>query len=187
MINELLEKIPDEFYIEDLVYHVSETLTKLEVYQSSKRVSNLPTDRTIRYYITKELVDRPLLYHKKKAIFTKRHYLQVILIKILEARGFPLKVIKEFLKRDDAQLKDMIEETPPTIETLDFAPLYKKAPHPAPLFSAQYEERKLDRWYRLKIEDGIEILWRDGIKIEENKVKFLLKKFEKIIKFFGGE
>jgi len=187
MIESIFEKLPDEMYIEDLVYYVSDALEKLNIFQSSKRVSILPSERTIRYYRSKGIIDPPVKYEKNRAIYAKRHFLQAVLIKSLEARGFSLKVIKKFLEKNDEQLKKYIQEIPSLLFTLENSLIPSRAIYRAPEPMVKYYRSTSSRWYRFKIDDGIELLIRDDYLPEKNKTKFLSNKFKKILESLGGE
>ncbi len=61
------------------------------VYDS--RVSPVPDARTIRYYTTLGLLDRPWM-EGRQARYGKRHLLQVVSIKALQGRGLPLSEVQ---------------------------------------------------------------------------------------------
>ena len=53
------------------------------------RVTSVPNERTIRYYTTEGLVDKPAL-EGGQAIYKRRHLLQILSIKRLQAKGWSL-------------------------------------------------------------------------------------------------
>jgi DNA-binding transcriptional MerR regulator len=57
------------------------------------RVSPVPDGRTIRYYTTLGLLDRPWM-EGRQARYGKRHLLQLIAIKALQGRGLPLSEVQ---------------------------------------------------------------------------------------------
>jgi DNA-binding transcriptional MerR regulator len=184
MIERLLKDIPDELNIEELAYHVSEILEKLSIGQFSKRVSSFPIERTIRYYRTRGLIDPPVGYRKKRALYTKRHLLQIVAIKVLEARGFSLTLIGKILENERNRLINLIESSY-EFEPLKYCPPTEFSPR---ILSARDKGiGESIRWFRFEIDDGVELLIRENYVFEENRTKFLSKKFEKIIKSFGGE
>src|SRR4051812_8738269 len=68
------------------------------------RVSPAPDARTVRYYTTLGLLDRPAI-EGRQARYGHRHLLQLVAIKGLQGRGFPLAEIQERLYgRSDAEL-----------------------------------------------------------------------------------
>jgi DNA-binding transcriptional MerR regulator len=57
--------------------------------QASGRVREVPDRRTIRYYTTLGLLDRPTL-RGRTALYSRRHLAQLVAIKRLQARGLSL-------------------------------------------------------------------------------------------------
>jgi DNA-binding transcriptional MerR regulator len=62
--------------------------------QSNGRVSDLPNRRTIRYYTTLGLIDRAVWWRGRTAMYTRRHLLQLVAIKRLQADGLSLTEIQ---------------------------------------------------------------------------------------------
>ncbi len=62
--------------------------------QASGRVSEVPSVRTIRFYSTHGLLDRPLEFKGRTAIYGVRHLHQLVAIKRLQARGLGLEEIQ---------------------------------------------------------------------------------------------
>jgi len=104
--------------------------------QPSGRVRVVPDRRSIRWYTTIGLVDRPAAHRGRTAMYGHRHLLQLVAIKRLQARGLPLVAIQaELAGATDAQLagvarlpvvapapKPVIAPTPaPPIASLDAA------------------------------------------------------------------
>jgi DNA-binding transcriptional MerR regulator len=73
------------------------------------RVSPAPDARTVRYYTTLGLLDRPDIVGRQ-ARYGQRHVLQLLAIKGLQVRSLPLAEIQERLYgRSDAELEALIE------------------------------------------------------------------------------
>ncbi|MFL5394669.1 MAG: MerR family transcriptional regulator [Myxococcales bacterium] len=73
------------------------------------RVSAAPDARTVRYYTTLGLLDRPSIVGRQ-ARYGQRHLLQLLAIKGFQVRGLPLAEIQERLYgRSDAELQGLIE------------------------------------------------------------------------------
>ncbi|HWG46333.1 MAG TPA: MerR family transcriptional regulator [Gemmataceae bacterium] len=62
--------------------------------QASGRVREVPDMRTIRYYTTLGLIDRPAQMRGRTALYGQRHLLQLVAIKRLQARGLALAEIQ---------------------------------------------------------------------------------------------
>jgi DNA-binding transcriptional MerR regulator len=61
----------------------------------SGRVRDVPDLRTIRYYTTLGLLDRPAEMRGRTALYGQRHLLQLVAIKRLQARGLSLAAVQE--------------------------------------------------------------------------------------------
>lgn len=81
---------------------------KLVVNQPDHRVSATPDARTIRYYTTLGLLDRPSI-KGRQARYSKRHVVQLVAIKALQLTQLPLSEIQTFLYGlSDAELETVI-------------------------------------------------------------------------------
>lgn len=61
------------------------------------RVGGAPDARAIRFYQTTGVLDRPLRYDGRRAVYSYRHLLQILAIKRLQAEGYPLSMIQASL------------------------------------------------------------------------------------------
>ncbi|HEV8371574.1 MAG TPA: MerR family transcriptional regulator [Actinomycetota bacterium] len=119
--------------------------------QPSGRVRVVPDRRSIRWYTTIGLVDRPAAHRGRTAMYGHRHLLQLVAIKRLQARGLPLVAIQaELAGATDAQLagvarlpavapapKPVVAPTPaPPIASLDAAVPAAPASGAAPALAA---------------------------------------------------
>ena len=88
----------DELYtLEQLSERVADLLAEDYTGQPSGRVRELPNGRTIRWYTTIGLVDRPLATRGRVALYGMRHVLQLAAIKKLQADGLTLAEVQERL------------------------------------------------------------------------------------------
>jgi DNA-binding transcriptional MerR regulator len=65
--------------------------------QRNGRVRDVPDRRTIRYYTTLGLIDRPVELRGRTALYGRRHLLQLVAIKRLQARGLSLAEVQHQL------------------------------------------------------------------------------------------
>ncbi len=73
------------------------------------RVRAAPDARTIRYYQSLGLVDRPLRYDGRQAVYGYRHLLQAAAVKLLQAQGLSLAQVQSALQGvSTAQLEDAV-------------------------------------------------------------------------------
>jgi DNA-binding transcriptional MerR regulator len=63
----------------------------------NSRVREVPDRRTIRYYTTLGLIDRPAEIRGRTALYSQRHLCQLVAIKRLQAQGLALAEIQERL------------------------------------------------------------------------------------------
>lgn len=84
---------------------------------ASGRVRDLPDARAIRYYTTLGILDRPAM-QGRTAFYGVRHLRQIVAIKKLQSRGWPLaRVQQELAGIDDGALK-RIAELPAALEVV---------------------------------------------------------------------
>ncbi len=100
-INLTLEELASE------VAHLLDYYQLLGAVQDS-RVSPVPDPRTIRYYTTLGLIDRPRM-EGRLAKYGKRQVLQLLAIKALQGHGAPLSDIQSrLLGLNDRQLESLL-------------------------------------------------------------------------------
>ncbi|MFI7674907.1 MerR family transcriptional regulator [Actinophytocola sp. NPDC049390] len=104
----------DELYtLEQLSERVADLLADDYGGQRSGRVRELPNGRTIRWYTTIGLVDRPLATRGRVALYGERHAMQLAAIKKLQAKGLALAEVQErLLGVSDARLAELAEVEP---------------------------------------------------------------------------
>jgi DNA-binding transcriptional MerR regulator len=95
--------------------------------QPSGRVRAVPDRRAIRWYTTIGLIDRPVAYRGRTALYGPRHLLQLVAVKRLQAKGLPLVAIQQELAgATDTQLARVAQLPAGTTST----------PAPAPAVAA---------------------------------------------------
>jgi DNA-binding transcriptional MerR regulator len=83
----------------------------------NSRVRDVPDRRTIRYYTTLGLLDRPADMRGRTALYGRRHLLQLVAIKRLQGRGQLLATIQQqLLGLSDAAL-DRLARLPANLDT----------------------------------------------------------------------
>ncbi len=96
-----------ELTLEDLTREVAARLRSAGVSQGNGQVSPLPDGRTLRYYTTIGLLDRPLAMRGRQAVYGRRHVLQAVAVKRLQAGGLSLSEIQTRLAGlPDAELAE---------------------------------------------------------------------------------
>ncbi len=117
---------------------VEEAATRIAALPAPKngQVRAVPDDRTIRYYATLGLLDRPLAMRGRTALYGRRHLAQVVAIKRLQSTGRSLAEIQTvWSTMDDVSLSRMsgvaIASRP-----AGRAEFWKREPEPAPVVVA---------------------------------------------------
>jgi hypothetical protein len=97
---------PGSWTLDQLAERVGAALAVGYSGQASGRVREVPDQRAIRYYTTIGLVDRPSAMRARTALYGRRHLLQLVAIKRLQAAGRTLaEVQRELAGATDAQLE----------------------------------------------------------------------------------
>jgi hypothetical protein len=118
-------------------------------YEGSRngRVRDIPDLRTIRYYTTAGLLERPAEMRGRTALYSRRHLLQLVAIKKLQARGLSLTQVQERIAgATDAMLRQLAggqaeaeveldadpAPSPGTGQNVAAGPFWKSLPAPVP-------------------------------------------------------
>jgi DNA-binding transcriptional MerR regulator len=81
--------------------------------QASARVREIPDARTIRWYQTTGLIDRPLALRGRTALYGRRQLLQLVAIKRLQAQGRSLSEIQAELAGLSTEALESVADLPP--------------------------------------------------------------------------
>lgn len=82
-----------QWTLSELVGEVAARITALPAPRNGQ-VRAIPDDRTVRYYATIGLLDRPSAMRGRTALYSRRHLAQVVAIKRLQAMGRSLAEIQ---------------------------------------------------------------------------------------------
>jgi DNA-binding transcriptional MerR regulator len=83
---------------EALISTLGEILPGIAGTQERHKVTDVPTLRTLRFYVAQGLLDKPLSYEQRTALYGYRHLLQIVVIKCLQANHIPIRKIQEVLQ-----------------------------------------------------------------------------------------
>lgn len=93
------------------------------------RVREVPDERTVRWYQSAGMIDRPLGYEGRSARYGHRHLLQILAIKLLQTQGLSLAQVQRALAgASDEQLEAAVadglgaEPPPPPLPPLPVHP-----------------------------------------------------------------
>jgi DNA-binding transcriptional MerR regulator len=132
--------------LEELRVEVEQALNTYNLLgaQQDHRVSQAPDIRTIRYYTSLGLIDRPVI-EGRQARYGKRHVLQVLAIKSLQARLLPLSEIQSRIYgRTDQELEVMLAAF---ADAADSAPAQSKEKGIQPVI-----------WREVVVEPGLKLM-----------------------------
>jgi DNA-binding transcriptional MerR regulator len=83
--------------VAELASAVADVLGSIALQQSRRMVSDVPNERTIRYYLAEGLLPPADRTEGTASIFSFRHLLTLVAIKHLQAREIPIRTIKRIL------------------------------------------------------------------------------------------
>jgi DNA-binding transcriptional MerR regulator len=96
--------------LDQLTAAVERALAVDYVGPTNGRVRDVPDQRTIRYYTTLGLIDRPAAMRGRTALYGRRHLLQLVSIKRLQSAGLTLAEVQaRLLGRTDADLAEIAQ------------------------------------------------------------------------------
>jgi hypothetical protein len=103
-----------ELTIRELAATAAEAVAAANVRTASRRVTDLPDERTIRWYATIGLLDRPSGARGRTALYGERHLLQLVAIKRRQAEGRTLAEIQhELVGATDRTLRRIADVAQP--------------------------------------------------------------------------
>lgn len=94
----------------ELAKAVETLLRTLGARQDRGTVSEIPDERTIRFYQSEGLIDPPIYKSGPASVFTAKHLLQLVAIKLLQSQDVPIKKIRFVMEgKSEDQLEELIE------------------------------------------------------------------------------
>ena len=83
--------------MEELVKAAGDLLTQVAPRQTRYKVTDRPDARTVRYYVSQDLLPKPISYEGGRARYSGRHVVRLLAIKKLQAEHLTLTKIKSLL------------------------------------------------------------------------------------------
>ncbi len=170
-----LDLVNEHFTITELATEIARIIPYFATRQEKYKVSVYPDEATIRYYISQGFVDKPIGSRGNAAIFTRKHLLQVIVIKYLQSRHFTLQKIKDMTSGlDEKGLEDILFKD--TSEALS----WKTAPQqPAGDVSAGLRENIIEDWTKVQVNKCVQLhVKSECLPADENKRKVYLERLQ---------
>jgi DNA-binding transcriptional MerR regulator len=156
-----------ELRVDELVDHSARLIPMFVGKQIRYKVSDLPDKRTIRYYVQRGLIDRPVRV-RRNAVFSYRHLLQVLVIKKLQSDYIPLRRIEEITRASsERELERLLISEGPKHSALPMKALTRSGglavAGPSPLSSSGYSWQschkfKINEHLELHVDEGFSLL-----------------------------
>src|SRR5258708_19234973 len=113
--NTVMIKPEAQMSLEELTLEAGRQLEEIGLLeaQADGRVTAAPDARMVRYYGTLGLVDRPVIV-EREARYGRRHLLQLVAVKALQARGLPLADVQARLYGcSNSELENLLKAVSP--------------------------------------------------------------------------
>src|SRR6516162_7902692 len=126
----------------ELCAEVAQALAE-DASQVNGRTREVPDLRTIRYYTTLGLIDRPAAMRGRTALYGRRHLLQLVAIKRLQAKGHTLAELqRQLLGLTDSELAKIarlpaVGDAPESLPQRRSETFWNQPPAPAPTIEDQ--------------------------------------------------
>lgn len=179
--------------------------------QGRGTVTELPDERTVRYYLAEGLIPPAEEKQGTASVFGFRHLLQLLVVKKLQAEGLPIRAIRELVTgpKTERQLERLLgveQGTAPAArgEALSYLesllqkgsssplpssppPSARQAPASAPPGSPSAAPR--ETWARVELEPGLELHVSDGYSAPrgEGALRRLSQAFLNILRARGAD
>jgi DNA-binding transcriptional MerR regulator len=138
-----------EYTTEELAQAVRDWCDKHRMTPANGQAAEDITERTIRYYRTLGLLDKPVGSYTKT--FSDKHRLQLIAVRVYQAQGIPLRRIRD-------ELYGKSEE-----DLMEFEKLAAKQGKAAAQYAGPFEPPAAgESWAVAPLNDGFMLLSRDG-------------------------
>jgi len=179
--------------------------------QGRGTVTELPDERTVRYYLAEGLIPPAEEKQGTASVFGFRHLLQLLVVKKLQAEGLPIRAIRELVTgKTERQLERLLgveqgQASGPAArgEALGYlesllrkspsAPLPSAAPPQARQMSpppppASPSAAPRETWARVELEPGLELHVSDGYRApqDEGVLRRLSQTFLNILRAHGA-
>lgn len=196
--------------VAELAMAVSQILAEIGPSQEKATVTQLPDERTVRFYLAEGLLSPAEEKQGTASVFNYKHLLQLLAIKKLQAEDLPIRKIKQLLDGlEEADLKRLLQveskqaqknEATKFLESLLTTGKPENKPSAGPLrqrsspsFSAKAPAvtnvgssispmpEEPDAWVRIEVEQGVELHLRSGVQLPTER-KGLQLLAEKIVR-----
>jgi DNA-binding transcriptional MerR regulator len=195
------------FTLSKLIAILEEQIPLVVPKQTKYRVTEVPTERTIRFYTAKGLVDKPIGRDGVTSLYGYRHLLQVLAVKYLQSHYLPLVKIRSLVENTgNRDLELIIPEIAPVtaahrgitredrriVEGPVRIPAQQSRPEETPRPTDREAEipadALADTWHRIEVGPGIELNIHTAALSAENRERLrgtLLRELGVLRGWFG--
>ena len=197
------------FTLSKLVAILEEQIPLVVPKQTKYRVTEVPTERTIRFYTANGLVDKPIGRDGVTSLYGYRHLLQILAVKYLQSHYLPLVKIRSLVENTgNRDLELIIPEIAPVtaahrgitredrriVDGSIRLPAPPSPPEEPPLPPRREEEVQADAladtWHRIEVGPGIELNIHTASLSAENRERLrgaLLREIAVLRGWFASE
>jgi len=167
-----------QWTMEELLERVRDALPRLvKIDQPRYKVTDVPDARTVRYYIAQGLVDQPTGRRGTFALYERKHLLQVLAVKLLQAEYLPIRKIQALLAGlDEPGLEKVLGDAKPGPEG---AEPRRRSPDVAgaksPVTATDWQRYPLHPGLELHVARGVQ-LTPDELDLVSNLIRNLLER-----------
>jgi DNA-binding transcriptional MerR regulator len=154
----------------ELAAAAAQLVDELVPAQERGSVTELPDERTVRYYLAEGLISPPSEKQGTASLYGHRHLLQLLAIKRLQADYLPIRKIRELIENKGvAELEELLGlgDQPGKNPALEYLkPLLERPLASTPAFEMSIRmesapEPPSEKWRRVEVEPGLELHIRD--------------------------
>jgi DNA-binding transcriptional MerR regulator len=143
----------EDLELDELLEYAIRFIPLFVTKQIRYKVTDIPTKRTIQYYVHKGLIGKPGRRGRRSA-FSYRHLLQVLAVKKLQSDYLPLRKIAEITRASrERELENILTGERRVLSPLK--PLGSPSPNP---FWTSWRRVRIDDHIELSVEEGFDLL-----------------------------
>lgn len=173
------------FTLPQIVGILKEQIPQVVPAQTKYKVTDVPTERTIRFYTARGLVDKPVGRDGANSRYGYRHVLQVLAVKYLQSHYLPLVKIKSLVANvSNRDLELMIPDIVPISaahrglaredrriveQSLRPVPAQPRASSAAAAPEEDANAIPHDAWHRIEVTPGVELHIHTAALTAENR------------------
>ncbi|OGH56120.1 MAG: hypothetical protein A3G34_12755 [Candidatus Lindowbacteria bacterium RIFCSPLOWO2_12_FULL_62_27] len=108
-------RIETQIRLRNLIAALHRALFSIKLADLPSRVRDLPDERTARYYTALGLLSRPARFDGRRALYGRRHLIELIAIKRLQSQGHGIRAIQERLRRAPLRRLSAVADVDPVV------------------------------------------------------------------------